>query len=164
MQTPSPHPRTPTSSYSTTRYLPQFSSPLADACARRRSQYKSRTPRRSCSTSTSTGATALPAPGTVLSRRSVSTETPHNEFLRERFQARCIERARKKRELAIVGRRWGGIGSEGSSDGLEDAMDCDENEEEELESDDLIMQDEVSLFLPECLFVHRNPIASFSDA
>jgi hypothetical protein len=59
--------------------------------------------------------------------------------LRERFKARCFERASEARAKAVRGKRWSE--SDGSSDAFDEAMDC-ENEDE---GDDVVMQDEVSL-------------------
>jgi hypothetical protein len=128
-------PHTPSPSHSSDHWLsyqPHLSSPLADVQARRRSQYKSCT-RRAQSSSSST---ATPLPG--LTRRSLSAETPQKAFLRERFQANCVERVERKRERRRRARSVSG--SEGSSDGMDDVMDC----EDEVEDDDRIMQDEVS--------------------
>ena len=119
--------------------LPQFpdhaspqSSPLAKTYSRRRSQYKSRTSRG--------GLVPIPF---ALSRRSVSVDSPQKTLLKERFEARCIERAQRRCERAALARNWNASGSEGSSDGAdEDSMNCDEEEEGE----EFVMQDEVRLF------------------
>jgi hypothetical protein len=63
-------------------------------------------------------------------------EDPQKSFLREKFKARCFERALRAREKAIRGKRYA---SEISSDGFDETMDDDE------EDDDAIMQDEVRL-------------------
>jgi hypothetical protein len=134
--------------------LPQFpdhalspspqSSPLAEAHSRRRSQYKSRTPtqppqRRTASTN---HGSLVPIPF-ALSRRTVSVDSPQKTLLKERFEARCIERAQRRCERAALARNWNASGSEGSSDGAdEDSMNCDEEEEDE----EFVMQDEVRLF------------------
>jgi hypothetical protein len=140
-------------------YIPQFSSPLADTQARRRSQYyKSRnttlSPRRSCS-SNPHNATVTPGVGYRLTRRSLSAETPQKTFLRERFQARCLERAQKKKERETLRRGWSVSGSEGSSEGIDEAMDC----EDDGEDDETVMQDEVrvvrSSLIYSLSFIHR---------
>jgi hypothetical protein len=64
-------------------------------------------------------------------------EEPQKAFLRERFRARCLERAARARAKKIKGKRFVGE-SEGSSDGYDETMDC-ENEE----GDEDMMQDEV---------------------
>jgi len=62
-------------------------------------------------------------------------EAPQKTFLRERFRARCFERAARAKEKAVSVKRYA---SEASSDGFDEAMD-DEDEED----DDDIMQDEL---------------------
>lgn len=123
-------------------------SPVSAAQARRHSQYKSRTlitpvasssktslrKGRSPHSVTSLGIGALFGGGTTP---TVSAETPQNSLLRQRFKARCFERAAKARDKAIKGRRY-----IGSSDGFDDmAMDCEDDEEED---EDDVMKDEVS--------------------
>lgn len=54
-------------------------------------------------------------------------EAPRKAFLRERFKARCVERAQRDRERKIKGRR--NVMSEASDEGDDDMMD-DEGEEE----------------------------------
>ncbi|KAG6877039.1 hypothetical protein C0993_010867, partial [Termitomyces sp. T159_Od127] len=56
-------------------------------------------------------------------------------FLRDKFRARCFERAVRARERAVRGRRYL---SEPSSDGFDEVMD-----DEEEEDDDAIMADEL---------------------
>jgi len=60
---------------------------------------------------------------------------PQKSFLREKFRARCFEKAAKAREKAIRCKRYQ---SEASSDGYDEAMDEDDEEDEED-----IMHDEV---------------------
>ncbi|KAF8841094.1 hypothetical protein BDN67DRAFT_989950 [Paxillus ammoniavirescens] len=104
-----------------------MSSPTSAAQARRRSQYKSAAPR------AQTSYRSPDAPAKLLFRTgSQTSEDPQKSFLRERFQARCRERAQKLRERAVSSRR--------SRDAFSDEfMDCDEEEE----SEDAIMQDEL---------------------
>lgn len=145
-------PSTPISSH--TRYLslgydhrPLNSSPLASpnpksspvvaAQARRRSQYKSRTP------SAPVASTSRNAPNATLAAGLTSSESTQKAFLREKFRQRCLVRASKAREKAIRSRRHSGYPS---SDGFDESMD-----DEEEEDDDDIMQDEVRLFL---LYLH----------
>ncbi|KIJ63820.1 hypothetical protein HYDPIDRAFT_112790 [Hydnomerulius pinastri MD-312] len=103
---------------------PSMSSPTSAAQERRRSQYKSAAPR------TQTSYRTPETTAKLLFSKSVS-EDPQKTFLRERFQARCRERAQRQREKAVNSRR--------SSDAFSDEfMDCDEEE-----SDEAIMQDEL---------------------
>lgn len=69
----------------------------------------------------------------------LSGEGSQKSFLREKFKARCIERAVKARAKAVRGKRYTGT-SEASSDGFDDAMDEDDDEDED------ILQDEVCFF------------------
>lgn len=152
MQTSSPSfhlPSTPSPKnhrYPGLGHQPFSSSPLASPSnqsqvsvtqARRHSQYKSRTPR-TPSNSLRSGLGGSRCSGGILLEGgdgSTSTEAPQKTFLREKFKARCLERAQKARERAIRGRRW----SDPSSDGFDDAMDCEGEEED----DESVMQDEV---------------------
>ncbi|KIK90592.1 hypothetical protein PAXRUDRAFT_831567 [Paxillus rubicundulus Ve08.2h10] len=103
-----------------------MSSPTSAAQARRRSQYKSAAPR------AQTSYRSPDAPAKLLFRSgSQTSEDPQKSFLRERFQARCRERAQKLRERAVSSRRSSGASSD-------EFMDCDEEETE-----DAIMQDEL---------------------
>jgi len=61
-------------------------------------------------------------------------EAPRNTFLRERFRARCIERAQKDREKKIRGKRHM---QEPSSDGVDEDMDQDDEDEGALMDDEL---------------------------
>lgn len=105
---------------------PSFSSPTHQVQERRRAQYKPMI-------STSYRSPVAPASAQPLFRAGSQTlEDPQKVFLRERFQARCRQHAQKLRERAVSSRR--------SSDKCFDVfMDCDDEEE----SDDVIMQDEV---------------------
>lgn len=62
-------------------------------------------------------------------------EPPRKAFLRERFRARCLERAQRDRERKIRGRR--GAMSEASSEPDEEMADDEEGDEE-------MINDEVS--------------------
>ena len=68
-------------------------------------------------------------------------EAPRKAVLRDRFKARCIERAQKDRARKISGRR--GLSSDASSDGIDADMDIGEEEEEEE-----FLNDEVRPLLP----------------
>ncbi|TFK41785.1 hypothetical protein BDQ12DRAFT_720597 [Crucibulum laeve] len=126
------------------------SSPLVSVQARRRSQYKSRTPSTPLPPLTSSSRSHAPSRAISGSGSSVfsggsaglafgcaSGEDSQKIFLREKFKARCFERAAKARAKAVRGRRYMGT-SEASSDGFDDAMDEDDEED-----DDDIMQDEL---------------------
>lgn len=121
--------------YSTRSHKPANSSPLASPsysspthnAERRRAQHKS--------TTASHRLPALQTSAKLLFRPSIQTPAdPQKVFLRERLQARCRQHAQKLRERAVSSRR--------SSDKCSDVfMDCDDEDE----SDDIIMQDEVRL-------------------
>lgn len=71
-----------------------------------------------------------------MEKHSVSTEEPPRKaFLRERFKARCFERAQKDRERKLSGKRM--MSQDLSSDGLDALMDCEDEED-----DDTILNDE----------------------
>lgn len=105
---------------------PVHSSPTYDAQERRRAQYKSITPAPYRSP-------AIQASAKLLFRAGNQTPAdPQKAFLRGRLHARCREHAQKLRERAVNARR--------SSDMCSDVfMECDDEEE----SDDVLMQDEV---------------------
>ncbi|KAI0711181.1 hypothetical protein C8T65DRAFT_708163 [Cerioporus squamosus] len=146
--TPSRFGRSSPASYS---HLPLQSSPLASpasspaaqASARRRSQYKanafsSPVDRRSSgayakrrhSSETFVQGSSTQAASSAPS----SEEAPRKAFLKERLKARCIERAQKKRERAIArGSRH--LSSDASSDGLDELMDEDDEDEEVMLND-----------------------------
>ncbi|KAI6138436.1 hypothetical protein EDD17DRAFT_394500 [Pisolithus thermaeus] len=110
----------------------QMSSPTTCAQERRKGQYKSLVSHRTPDSSS-------------VSRRLFSTVNagqldcstdPTKSFLRERFQARCREHAKKARQRAVSERR-GSIGSSDAGFSFDDEMDCDE------ETDEDVMQDEL---------------------
>ena len=82
----------------------------------------------------------------------MSSEDPQKTFLRERFKAKCIERAKRDRDRALRRRNSRGSLSGGSSDADEDAdvkpedvdMDDDADDEESF------LQDEVRNSLALC--------------
>jgi hypothetical protein len=114
---------------------------MVAAQARRRSQYKSLTPntpparifsnsrRRSSSGRLFTDGDAIASPAEPDSQKV---------YLRDRFKARCLERAVKARAKAIRGKRYS---DQRSSDDI--IMDYDDDEAENEED---IMQDEVLVF------------------
>lgn len=145
---------------STYAHLPAMSSPLASseaggsspphspsvyASQRRRAQYKSRgeptTPthdRRRTSRRVSQG--SIPFALTRQEQPVPAEEPPRKVILREQFKARCIERANKDRERRIKGKRRA---IELSSDGVDEFMDCEDDED-----DEAVMDDPVCLSLP----------------
>ncbi|KAG1771990.1 hypothetical protein EV702DRAFT_1134966 [Suillus placidus] len=132
-QTPSTPGRSGSSYYSARSHQPLASSPLASpksspvvaAQARRQAQYKARV------TSSSTSATTQ----FLCTQAGIKTpENPQKTFLRDRFKARCLERAQKQRHDKVQKQR-----TRSSSDVFFDSeMDCDEDED-----DEFVMQDEL---------------------
>ena len=134
-------------------YYPVYSSPLASSeaggssppqsptyVARRRSQFKSRgefpiptTDRRQSSRRVTTG--TIPFSLTRREQQGSAEEPTRTTILRERFKARCIEKANQDRERKIKGKRRA---VELSSDGFDELMDCEEDED-----DDAFMNDPV---------------------
>ncbi|KAL7284131.1 hypothetical protein ACG7TL_001412 [Trametes sanguinea] len=121
------------------------SSPAASASARRRTQYKSNpfnssAPQRvresEAQRRRASGTYGYPK-GEASSSSAVPTEeAPRKAFLRERLKARCIERAVKKRERALAkGSRH--LSSEGSSDGVDEMMDEDDEDEDSMLNDEV---------------------------
>ncbi|KAG6813900.1 hypothetical protein H0H92_005749 [Tricholoma furcatifolium] len=146
-------PSTPSSTtgkkYSLASYQPLNSSPLASSpsrpddvdsplSARRRLQFKSRTPSTPVPSSSRVRERGVGSSGgSVFRDRGVPPPLdPQKTLLREKFRARCFERAAKARERAIQGRRSFG---EPSSDGFDEVMDA----EDDVEDDEDIMQDEL---------------------
>ncbi|TFY56129.1 hypothetical protein EVG20_g9049 [Dentipellis fragilis] len=140
-RTPSSHSHSPASSSP----LAPLSSPSSSAQARRRSQYKaiftppSSTPRRpSQSAQPRTPSKSSPSIARTLFHTASDhdDEPPRNKFLRERFKARCLERAQKARDARVrKSRRWD-LSSEGDMD-MEDA-DADGAESD----DEFVLNDE----------------------
>ncbi|RDB27481.1 hypothetical protein Hypma_003860 [Hypsizygus marmoreus] len=147
------YPSTPVAQhiYHGTNYRPLNSSPLATpstpkkpspVAARRRIQFKQRTPSTPVASSSRThvnSRSVSSSGGSVFGgedgQGSSFADDPQKAFLREKFKARCFERAAKARAKAIRGRRYA---SEMSSDGFDEPMDEDEEED-----DDAIMHDEL---------------------
>ncbi|KAK0458566.1 uncharacterized protein EV420DRAFT_1543166 [Desarmillaria tabescens] len=102
LHTPSHRPikSSPLASQSTSPLSPTFSSPLSAAQARRKLQYKT--------------------------YDSYTPEQSQKEFLRQRFQTRCFQRAAKARESAVKRKRH-----VGSDDVFDDVMDDDKEETED---------------------------------
>lgn len=106
------------------------SSPVVAAQARRQAQYKTRV--------SSSSRTSITFGQPLFTQNGSKTpEDPQKSLLRERFRARCFERAQKEREEKVKRQR-----TASSSDVFFDAeMDCDEDED-----DDSVMKDEVCDF------------------
>ncbi|KAK0210212.1 hypothetical protein DFS33DRAFT_269231 [Desarmillaria ectypa] len=135
LQTPSHKPikPSPLASQLTSPLSPTFSSPLSAAQARRKSQYKTMTP-----------SSGTPPASKIFPRRTVSLSAPlfgnvastpgqsQKELLRQRFQARCFQRAAEARESAVKRKRH-----VGRDDVFDDAMDDDKEE-----TDDEVLKDE----------------------
>lgn len=118
----------------------KLSSPVAAIQAHRRSQYKSLTP----NTPIRNFSNARRSSGRLFTVGSGGgdniTTTPAQKLsLRDRFKARCFERAAKAREKAIKGRRYA---NQRSSDDF--SMDYDDEDDEDDDDED-IMQDEVCI-------------------
>jgi len=153
MQSSSPIFQTPStpgrsSYYSARSHQPLASSPLASpksspvvaAQARRQAQYKARV-----TSSSRSAASQFPC----TQSGSKTPENPQKTFLRDRFKARCLERAQKQRHDKVQKQR-----TPSSSDVFFDCeMDCDEDED-----DELVMQDEV------CDFPDRGSAADWTFA
>ena len=114
-----------------------YSSPVAAAQAHRRSQYKSLTP----NTPTRIFSNSRRSSGRLFTDGGYVATPPRPDSqklsLRNRFKARCFERAAKARERAIKGKRY----AQHSSDDF--TMDYDDEDEGD---DEDIMQDEVRVF------------------
>ena len=148
------YPSTPAALRNPLQFKPMTSSPLAEilsspvvaAQARRKSQYKSHSP-----TTTPIGSRRLPGihsdgggkkassfvPNISTHPFGTPPDNPPKLSMREKFRARCIERAVKERKRAIAGKRY--VATEPSSDDYQ--MDDDESEDEED-----IMKDEVDFY------------------
>lgn len=143
--TPTTHRNAP--SWST---APAFSSPLASSppssptsAAQERHTYSHRQhdatptrPRHRTSIKLSSLSSGSRRKSDTHSRYASSTQTaddPQKAFLRERFRARCLDRAARDRERKIKGKRY--MSSEPSSD-----MECEDDDEDETEA---VLNDEV---------------------
>ena len=144
------------------------SSPTADAHSHRRAQYKANpfsTPprdrsrpshaygsRRTTFVQGSSAGTAQPQPSTE--------EPPRKAFLKERLKARAIERAVQKRERAKArGSRH--MSSEPSSDGVDEMMDEDDEDEESMLNDEVrvaSLPPRLSCFVQEVAHVNTDAV------
>ncbi|THH01282.1 hypothetical protein EW026_g1375 [Hermanssonia centrifuga] len=116
-------------------------SPIALAQQRRRSQYKSNFPSSSIiDRKYSSRRVSNSSPDVFYQPRTEqptpTEEAPRKTVLRERFKARCFERASEERERRVKGKRKQ---SDWSSDGPDDIMDY---EQEDDEADEEFMNDE----------------------
>lgn len=109
------------------------SSPVVTAQARRRSQYKALTP----NTPSRTFSNSRGSSGRLFTDGNIENDS-QKVFLRDRFKARCFERAAKARAKAIKGKRYANHPS--SDDFSMDYSGEDDNDDDE---DEDIMQDEV---------------------
>ncbi|KAI0031955.1 hypothetical protein K488DRAFT_86332 [Vararia minispora EC-137] len=148
LSSPTPFPRTPTSSRA---YHPHASSPLSASASSplsspssqigiRRSQYKSTTPavpsssRRSSATYAKRphNVSSTPAWDGSFMRGNLFATEPEEDparrsLLRERFKQRCFERAQRAREVKIrSGRKHAHYSSDGEDLDMEDEEDVDE--------------------------------------
>lgn len=131
-------------------------SPTLAASERRRSQYKSRPEitsptldRRQASRRVSKSAGgSIPFALTRNDANVPTEEPPRKVILRERFKARCIERANRDRERMARGKRRA---IDLSSDGADEFMDEDE------EDDEAVMNDPARSETRRC---HRNSLTS----
>lgn len=105
------------------------------AAHRRRSQYKSRgefssptTNRRLSSSSRRVSTGTIPFALSQVEPQASTEEPPRKTILRERFKARCIEKANQDRARKINGKRRA---MDLSSDGFDELMDCEEEEDDE---------------------------------
>ncbi|KAK0495211.1 hypothetical protein EDD18DRAFT_1171263 [Armillaria luteobubalina] len=139
LRTPSHRPlkSSPLANQSTSPLSPAFSSPLSAAQARRKSQYKSIMP--SPPTSKRFSRRTISIPALLFGSDASTPEQSQKEFLRQRFQTRCFQRAAKARECAVKRKRHAD-----SDDVFDDAMDDDKEETE-----DDVLKDEFFLRIVE---------------
>ncbi|KAK0500755.1 hypothetical protein EDD18DRAFT_1279956 [Armillaria luteobubalina] len=114
----------PLVSQSTSPLSPTFSSPLSAAQARRKSQYKAMMP--SPSTPKRFPRHTVSASVPLFESDASTPEQSQKEFLRQRFQTRCFQRAAKARECAVKRKRHAH-----SDDVFDDAMNDDKEETED---------------------------------
>ncbi|EJD05465.1 uncharacterized protein FOMMEDRAFT_17759 [Fomitiporia mediterranea MF3/22] len=107
-------------------------SPVSEVQARRRGQYKSRLPTTSSIPSMRSGARFRKGPTRPIpfNLGPVTADAGQAAFLRERFKADCLERARRAREKGLA-RRRASASSDASSDGLDVDMNVDSGEDDE---------------------------------
>lgn len=134
--------RYPSLSIPTRTHQPINSSPLAESprsspivlAQRRRSSYKT------------------PFAPLINASTSGSSEDPQKAFLRERFKAKCIERAKRDRDRALRRRDSRGSLSGGSSD-VDDGADVEPKDvdmDDDADDEESFLQDEVRNSLELC--------------
>jgi hypothetical protein len=136
-------------------------SPTSVAQERRRSQYKAAalsTPFANQIGSSSRRESTNSAPPPRLELPGLAEEAPGKRFLRERFRARCLERALKDRERKISGKRRA---SDWSSDGPEEMMDYDDDDDEE-DEDESMLNDAVRAVGANVSVRHRHSLVLFA--
>ncbi|KAK7436052.1 hypothetical protein VKT23_019355 [Stygiomarasmius scandens] len=119
---------------------PTYPSPISEAQARRKSQYKSRTASLSlvespvyARTSKSKGCgESLPLSLRAGYSAGVASHSETHTLLRDKFKYRCLERAEKARKRTVTNRRK----SQASSDDIFMEDDMDEETDEQLMSDE----------------------------
>ncbi|KAJ4468703.1 hypothetical protein J3R30DRAFT_3714131 [Lentinula aciculospora] len=109
-----------------------FSSPVAEAQARRQSQYKSRVPSEP-QRSRNSFAHNSRVPSRTAGSSSVGMDS-QKAMLRDRFKQRCLKRAEKARLKACASKRRSYPSSDGPDESMDDDMD---------ESDEDVMQGEL---------------------
>lgn len=113
-------------------------SPTPAAHDRRRSQYKNLAHTSPTLNRTRPSGRRVSAPPPRPELFASAEEGTGKRLLRDRFKARCLERALKERERKIAGKRRA---SDWSSDGPDDMMDFDDEEDE----DESMLNDTVRL-------------------
>jgi hypothetical protein len=151
---PYQYPSTPLAARNPLAYKPLNSSPLtcsssksspvaAAQAHRRRSQYKTltpNTPTRNVVSSSRRSSGRLFTDGGFIATSTTRADS-QNLSLRNRFKARCFERAAKAREKAIKGKRYSNHCSSDDSN-----MDYDDEDDDDEDVED-IMQDEVCVLV-----------------
>lgn len=122
-------------------------SPIAEAQARRKGQYKQRPPASTSVASLKSKGRYRKAPSSPIPfiLGPPSAEDGQTAFLRERFKAGCLERAKRAREKNIA-RRRASANSDASSDGVDADMIVDGEGEDDTADDDPGFDDEVHFF------------------
>ncbi|KAL4259621.1 hypothetical protein AB1N83_008218 [Pleurotus pulmonarius] len=126
------------------------SSPVSAAQSRRRSQYKAKSPATPLASSSRhhgvvrsaslSGGSVFGSGGSGGGSTSPLVEDAHRDLIRERFKARCLQRAKEARNRAIKQKRYDYNSSDGMAGSDDTVMDEDEGEGED---DEDILQDEL---------------------
>lgn len=130
------------------------SSPVSAAQARRRSQYKGKSPATPLASSSRyhgavrsaslSGGSVFGSGGSGGGSALPIVEDARRDMIRERFKARCLQKAKEARDRAIKQKRYEYNSSDSMAGSDDTVMDEDE------EGDDDVLQDEVS-----CSHTHR---------